>query len=460
MEKALLEQKLSYLDGCKAVILKGPLNILLLAMPIAFLSYGLQWPDAVTFAFSLISIAPLAERLGFVTEQLAIHTNDTLGGLLNATFGNATELIVAISALFRGLFRLVQLSLLGSILSNLLLVLGSSFFLGGLKHKTQKFSIISSQINSTLLMASVMAIIFPTVLTYAMEETHKHELGFSRATSVVLFLLYFAFIYFQLFTHKDAYDAKVEPACTKSDEIEVGIELAKSPGCCSRISESCDSDPLDLNSGNRIDPSKRLLPDDSQKNNEHVMVIGDTPLTQTSEQMHCEHVEDDVDDEDDEVLSFWFAIFWLTIVTVLIAVLSDALVATIQETAKKCHISGVFISTIIIPIVGNAAEHSSAIVFGIRNKLDISLGIAIGSSTQIAVMVIPLLVIIGWCANLEMSLNFHLYEAFSVFLTVMLVTFAIKDGTSNWLVGAILMGAYLVISFGFYAQTSEDLGDE
>lgn len=189
---------ITFKDTIKVMVMTGPLNILLLCCPISIISYIADWPSEVIFIFSLLAMAPLAERLGFVTEQLALHTNDTIGGLLNATFGNATELIVAITALKRGLYRLVQLSLLGSILSNMLLVLGCSFWFGGLYHKTQKFGTISSQMNSTLLMLATMGIILPTILSDTNEESHLSELGYSRATSVVLFLLYFAFIYFQV----------------------------------------------------------------------------------------------------------------------------------------------------------------------------------------------------------------------------------------------------------------------
>mmetsp|Transcript_14140 Transcript_14140/g.31760 ORF Transcript_14140/g.31760 Transcript_14140/m.31760 type:complete len:434 (+) Transcript_14140:136-1437(+) len=200
----------TFLSTAKVMAVTGPLNIFLLCMPVAMVSYWMHWASGVTFILSLLALAPLAERLGFVTEQLAMHTNETIGGLLNATFGNATELIVAITALKRGLFRLVQLSLLGSILSNMLLVLGTAFWVGGYYHKIQKFGTISSQINSTLLMIATMGILFPTILTNSAEEDNAEELGYSRGTSIVLFLLYFAFLYFQLFSHKFLYEERPE----------------------------------------------------------------------------------------------------------------------------------------------------------------------------------------------------------------------------------------------------------
>ncbi len=192
------EKSFSLYNSAKVMLLTGQLNLLLVCVPVALISYYAGWSDGVTFVFSLLALAPLAERLGFVTEQLAIHTNETIGGLLNASFGNATELIVAITALSKGLFRLVQLSLLGSILSNMLLVMGLSFFFGGWRYKTQTYGKISSQINSTLLMLSTMGILLPTVLNGSGEASTASDNGFSRATSIILFLIYFLFLYFQV----------------------------------------------------------------------------------------------------------------------------------------------------------------------------------------------------------------------------------------------------------------------
>jgi Ca2+:H+ antiporter len=192
--------QLTFLSGTISLLQSGPLNLFILFVPFAFVSKYAEWPDGLTFTLSILALAPLAERLGFVTEQLTIHTNDSIGGLLNATFGNATELIVALMALYRGLFRLVQLSMLGSILSNILLVLGSSFFLGGCKYQQQTFSKISSQMNATLLILSCMAILGPTIMTMSRTESKLEEVGYSRATSVILFVMYFFFLYFQVRT--------------------------------------------------------------------------------------------------------------------------------------------------------------------------------------------------------------------------------------------------------------------
>jgi Ca2+:H+ antiporter len=182
----------------RIIVLEGPLNFLLIAIPISLSTYWLSVPDGITFIFALVALAPLAERLGFITEQLALHTNDTIGGLLNATFGNATELIVAVIALYKKLYRLVQLSLLGSILSNMLLVLGTAFLFGGVRHKEQRFNKAQVIVPSNLLMLSTMAILFPTVLVLLNGGTMSDNLKVSRGSSALAFCLYVALIYFQV----------------------------------------------------------------------------------------------------------------------------------------------------------------------------------------------------------------------------------------------------------------------
>jgi Ca2+:H+ antiporter len=188
----------TFLTGSAHILTAGTMSPLLFFVPIAFISNTLQLPDAAIFLISLLGVASLAEKMGIITDQLVHHTNQTIGALLNVSFGNATELIVAIFALKRKLYRLVQLSLLGSILINILFVLGMCFLVGGMKQKVQNFSKISSHLNATLLVSSLMAILFPTVLTLSGEESNMGELGFSRLTSVVLLVTYFAFLYFQV----------------------------------------------------------------------------------------------------------------------------------------------------------------------------------------------------------------------------------------------------------------------
>jgi len=186
------------LQDSKVIISTGPLNFFLVLIPPAVYFYIYTDYDLLTFILSLLALSALAERLGYVTEQLALYTNETIGGLLNATFGNATELIISLSALFKGLNRLIQLSLLGSILSNMLLVLGSAFLFGGLRYEELFFHKITSQVNSTLLIISTMTILFPTILLATQEQSPAQELLLSRACCVILFVAYVALLYFQV----------------------------------------------------------------------------------------------------------------------------------------------------------------------------------------------------------------------------------------------------------------------
>lgn len=420
--------------GAKALLTNGPLNILLVCIPFAIISYFMVWPQPVTFLLSLLAIAPLAERLGYVTEQLAIHTNQTIGGLLNATFGNATELIISLSALNKGLYRVIQLSLLGSILSNLLLVMGCAFFFGGLKFKSQIFGTISGQVNSSLLMLSCMGLLFPSILTNASEESDYDELTFSRVSSLILLALYGCYLFFQLNTHRDAYE--------QGDDIELNQDSKQSAHAGTiqlprQVSSSQTKSPLTAAaSPDRGDVTAGLMSGAS--------------LTDTIDRSKSAD-----SDEEEDVLGFNFAIVWLGIITIFIAILSNSMVECIEATAEK--VSGFFLSAIVLPIVGNAAEHASAVMFAMKNKLDLSLGVAVGSSTQIALMVLPSLVIFGWILDKPMSLNFHQFETATLVISVITVTFAIKNGTSNWLLGAILIGAYVIIATGFLVHNNESL---
>ncbi|XVE50944.1 hypothetical protein DITRI_Ditri01bG0203600 [Diplodiscus trichospermus] len=299
----------------KTVVFSNKLNLLMPFGPLAILVHKLTAHNGWVFFLSLLGITPLAERLGYATEQLAFFTGPTVGGLLNATFGNATELIISIYALKSGMIRVVQLSLLGSILSNMLLVLGCAFFCGGLVYhgKEQVFTKATAVVNSGLLLMAVMGLLFPAVLHYTHTERQagKSELALSRFSSCIMLVAYGAYLFFQLKSQKDLYV--------------------------------------------RID-------EEGSQN------------------------EENPDDEDDEApeISKWESVIWLAIMTAWISILSDYLVDAIEGASEAWDVPIAFISVILLPIIGNAAEHASAILFATKDKLDISLGVAIGSSTQIS----------------------------------------------------------------------------
>lgn len=365
----------------QVVVFSNKLNLLMPFGPIAILVQKLTGHLGWVFGLSLLGIMPLAERLGYATEQLAFYTGDTVGGLLNATFGNATELIISIYALKSGMTRVVQLSLLGSILSNMLLVLGCAFLSGGIvfNKKEQVFNKATASVNSGLLLMAVMGILFPAVLHYTHTEVHvgKSELLLSRFSSCIMLVAYAAYLFFQLRSQRNVF-------------VSVNEEEGQN------------------------------------ENNSN---------------------DDEVPD-----ISKWESIIWLSIMTAWISILSEYLVGAIEGASTAWGIPVTFISVILLPLVGNAAEHASAIMFAMKDKLDISLGVAIGSSTQISMFVIPFCVVIGWIIGHPMDLNFQLFETAALFVTVIVVAFMLQEGTANYFKGLMLILCYLIVAASFYVH--------
>ncbi|XP_072952862.1 vacuolar cation/proton exchanger 3-like [Typha angustifolia] len=373
----------------RIVIFTAKINILLPFGPAAIILHYLTRNHGLVFFFSLIGITPLAERLGYATEQLAAFTGPTVGGLLNATFGNATEMIIAIYALKNGMIRVVQQSLLGSILSNMLLVLGCAFLAGGIVHckKDQVFNKGAAGVNSSLLLMAVMGLMFPAVLHFTHSEVHygKSEVSLSRFSSCIMLVAYASYLVFQLKSHRNLYT------------------------------------PLDNEDG---------------------------------------HNEANSDEEEAPEIGQWESISWLAVLTIWISVLSEYLVDAIQGASESLNLPVAFISVILLPIVGNAAEHASAIMFAIKDKLDISLGVAIGSSTQISMFVIPFSVVVGWIMGRGMDLNFQLFETATLFITVLVVAFMLQDGTANYLKGLMLILSYLIVAASFFVHVDPAASDD
>ncbi|KAK9131572.1 hypothetical protein Sjap_012059 [Stephania japonica] len=374
------------------VLIRAKINVLLPFGPLAILlHYFKRNHVGWVFFFSLLGITPLAERLGYATEQLSFYTGSTVGGLLNATFGNATEMIISIYALKHGMIRVVQQSLLGSILSNMLLVLGCSFFTGGLVHynKVQVFDKALAVVNSGLLLMAVMGIMFPAVLHFTHTEVHagKSELSLSRFSSCVMLVAYASYLFFQLKSRPNLY--------------------------------------------------------------------GPVPVNEEGEQK-----EEVSDDEEIPEITMWEAIGWLSVLTLWVSILSGYLVDAIQGASDSWNMPVSFISVILLPIVGNAAEHASAIMFAMKDKLDITLGVAIGSSTQISMFVIPFCVVVGWFMGQEMDLNFQLFETATLFITVLVVAFMLQEGTANYFKGVMLILCYLIVAASFFVHVDPSNNDD
>ncbi|XP_058198844.1 vacuolar cation/proton exchanger 3-like [Rhododendron vialii] len=370
-----------FLANIQEVILGTKLCLLFPAIPLAILAECYEFGRPWVFALSLMGLTPLAERVSFLTEQIAYYTGPTVGGLLNATCGNATELIIALFALYQGKIHVVKYSLFGSILSNLLLVLGSSLFCGGLANlkKEQRFDKKQSDVNMLLLLLGLLCLLLPLMFRYAVEPGSLAAgsiLHLSRASSIMMLLAYFAYLFFQLKTHRQLFETNEEA-------------------------------------------------DDS---------------------------DDGLISEEKAVIGFWSAFVWLAGMTVVIALLSEYIVDTIEATSDSWGISVSFISVILLPIVGNAAEHAGSIIFAFKNKLDITLGVALGSAAQISMFVVPLCVIVAWILGVHMDLDFSLLETGSLGFSIILTAFTLQDGTSHYMKGIVLCLCYAVIGACFFVH--------
>ncbi|KAL5213768.1 hypothetical protein ABZP36_002920 [Zizania latifolia] len=376
------------LRSIRIVIFTSKLNLLLPFGPATIVVHFAAKGHGLVFLFSMLGITPLAERLGYATEQLTLYTGSTVGGLLNATFGNATEMIIAIYALKNGMIRVVQQSLLGSILSNMLLVMGCAFFVGGIvnRNKDQVFSKATAVVNSGLLLMAVMGLMFPAVLHFTHSEVRQgaSEVSLSRFSSCVMLVAYTSYLYFQLSGRSNVYS-------------QIGTE---------------------------------------------------------------EMPNEDVAEEDEEAeIGMWESIIWLAVLTLWVSILSEYLVNAIEGASDSLNLPVAFISVILLPIVGNAAEHASAIMFAMKDKLDITLGVAIGSSTQISMFVIPFCVVVGWMMGQKMDLNFQLFETATLFITVLVVAFMLQDGTANYLKGLMLILCYLIVAASFFVHVDPHSSD-
>ena len=347
------------------------LDALLLAVPVAFVLHFLAVPPLVTFAAAALGIVPLAAVLGESTEDLAVHTGPALGGLLNATLGNATELILAFIMLRAGQQEVVKASLSGSIIGNVLLVLGLSALAGGLGREKQQFSRQIASVNSTLLFIAVVALVMPAVFALTIygrlaAETDRIE-SLSLGTAAVLIAIYVASLVFSFVTNK--------PHAT-SVAAAHGGEQRSVPLATSVVS--------------------------------------------------------------------------LAIATVLVALLSEILVGQLEAAKRALGVSDLFMGVIVIAIIGNAAEHATAVIMARRDRMTLAVSIAIGSSTQIALFVAPVLVFAGWLMGRRMSLVFTPFEIAGVALAVLIMQMIASDGETTWFEGAELIAVYLILAVSFY----------
>ncbi|KAH6718270.1 Sodium/calcium exchanger protein-domain-containing protein [Leptodontidium sp. 2 PMI_412] len=403
------------------------INILLLAAPVGIaLNYAGVDKKAV-FVVNFIAIIPLAAMLSFATEEIALHVGESLGGLLNASFGNAVEMIVAIIALAHDEVLVVQTSLIGSILSNLLLVLGMCFFFGGLRRTEQFFNKTVAQTAASLLALAVGSVIIPTCFDqFSAVKDQSHVAALSRGTSVILLVVYLGYLYFQLKTHavmfnEESQKVAMRPRKHKVPAGAISKGLAKAGGVAAGAG--------------------RATVEDRPPNDELINA----------------NAYEDADDEEEEP-QLHIAVAWATLAgaTAIIGLCAEFMVDSISAITASGAISIEFVGLILLPIVGNAAEHATAVTVAVKDKMDLAIGVAVGSSMQVSLFLIPLLVIIGWIMGKDdMDLSFDGFQIAVLFVAVLLVNYLIGDGKSHWLEGMLLQCLYLIIAVcaWYYPQT-------
>lgn len=356
------------------------LNWLLIFLPVAVaVHYVPPWKnETLLFVVSALAIVPLAGLMGEATEQLSHRLGAGIGGLLNASFGNAAEMIIALMALKAGLIDVVKASITGSIVGNLLLVLGASIFCGGLRHPRQKFNKTAVRASCTALMLAAFALVIPTVFHVAADKhpgnwTPAAEENLSAAIAIVLLLSYVALLVFSLVTHRDLFSGEEDHAQPVAENQAAG-----------------------------------------------------------------------------EVWPVGKAVGYLVVATGLVAWMSEFLVGAVEAARVSFGMTETFVGVIVIAIVGNAAEHSTAVTMALKNKMDLSIGIAVGSSLQIALFVTPVLVLASFLFPKHLSLEFSLAEVSAVVAAVFVTEQISGDGESNWLEGIQLLALYVVIGILFF----------
>ncbi|CAG8547943.1 15370_t:CDS:2 [Cetraspora pellucida] len=376
-------EKLSLLKTLQKIFFNSYVNVLLLFVPIGFIVHFVSQNDTLIFFMNFLAIIPLAKLLGFATEELACTVGETVGGLLNATFGNAVELIIAIVALVKGQIRVVQASMLGSVLSNILLVLGTCFLLGGIsviyydRGLEQNFSSTAAQASSSLMTLACITLVLPAAFSLAVNGTSNGTanvsntenstlkvddriLHISYGTSIVLLAVYILYLLFQLKTHKKLFVVTENDAEQLKSSRDVKPDLEK---------KSADNKPENSES-------------ETHENVENADNVGNADNADDGNQNDKGKGSEIMIEESEEIhISTAVALILLLVTTVITAFSAEFLVGSIEGIVKSLGISETFIGLILLPIVGNAAEHVTSVTVAMNDKMDLAIGVAVGSST-------------------------------------------------------------------------------
>jgi Ca2+:H+ antiporter len=364
----------------RGYLLRDPLSLLLLTLPFALASQRLGWPPMTVFALAAIGIIPLAAYLGSATEDLATHTDPRLGALLNATLGNAAELIITIAAVRAGLLELVKASITGSIIGNLLLVLGFAMAIGGIRHGVQTFDKTNASRNAILLVLAVIALVIPSVFSAAIAGGAPRTLTEAGRSPVEALSLGVAVVMMALYA-LGLFDASRRRRIHGAQESPISVTVPRSEAPKWSLGQSI------------------------------VILVAATA-----------------------------GVVWL----------SEALVHVAEDVITSAGISEFFLGIILVPLIGNVAEHLVSVQMAIRNKMDLSTEIAISSSLQIALFVAPLLVFVSLLMGHPLQLIFNQFELLALLAAVLVTVLVSSDGESTWLEGAGLLAIYAILGLAFF----------
>ncbi|QAT42233.1 calcium/proton exchanger [Aminipila luticellarii] len=342
------------------------LKYLLIFIPVSLAAEFLHASQILIFILSALAIVPLAGIMGEATESISHYVGNRVGGFLNATFGNATELIIGFFAMKAGLFDVVKASIAGSVIGNILLVLGLSMFVGGMKYKTQYFDQKVINVTASMLLFAVIGLTIPAVFTHTVPSallTTRYE-GLSVTVAIIMVSIYILSMVFSFFTHKDLYAVEA----TEEEKPKWSLKAA---------------------------------------------------------------------------------VFVLVIATVFIGIESEIFVGTVEPMTKAMGLSEFFVGIILVPIIGNAAEHSTAVLMAHRNKMSVAIEIALGSSLQIILFVTPVLIFLSLMFS-PMSIVFNAFELVALIFSVLIANRVASDGESNWLEGVQLIAAYIILAASFF----------
>jgi Ca2+:H+ antiporter len=361
--------------------------LLVLFLPLSALAERLHWGDGAVFGLAVLAILPLAVWLSIATEELSLALGPNIGALLNALFGNATELIIALTALKAGLVVIVKASITGTVMANLLLALGLSMLVGGIGRKEQTFQPVVARVNGSAMTLAVLAILIPSLTSLDPLQSTAGNEAFSRFVAWLLLLVYGLTLVFSLRTHRSLYEVA---------QVELAVEGAEAGGVA-----------MDAAGEGELEHRPPLLP--------------------------------------------WLLV--LLAATVGIAYESELFVGVVETVSEGVGLSAMFTGVVLLPLLGGVAEYITAVSMARRNKMDLAVSVALGSTLLVALLVVPVLVLVGPALGHPLDLSFNPYELVAIAMAVLVSNLASLDGRSDWLEGVLLLAAYLILAAGFFFQS-------